>query len=138
MQQFKNTHERSLYTFLGSSLGNFSYDEASRFLRDVRNTANDQDWFLLGVDMVKNHDILNAAYNDTDGYTAAFNLNVLNVLNQALAGDFDVSSFEHHAFFDAAKSRIEMRLKSCCRQTVTLRDIELKIDFALKKRTILP
>ncbi|MCK5359922.1 MAG: L-histidine N(alpha)-methyltransferase [Gammaproteobacteria bacterium] len=129
MQQFKNTHERSLYTFLGSSLGNFSYDEASHFLRDVRNTANDQDWFLLGVDMVKNHDILNAAYNDTDGYTAAFNLNVLNVLNQALAGDFDVSRFEHHAFFDAAKSRIEMRLKSRCQQTVTLSDIELQIDF---------
>ncbi len=129
MQQFENSHERSLYTFLGSSLGNFSYDEASHLLRDVRNTANDKDWFLLGVDMVKDHDILNAAYNDGDGYTAAFNLNVLNVLNQALDGDFDISAFEHHAFFDADKSRIEMRLKSCCQQTVTLREIELKIDF---------
>ena len=129
MQQFENTHERSLYTFLGSSLGNFSYDQATRFLRDVRNTVSDNDWFLLGVDMVKDHDILNAAYNDGDGYTAAFNLNVLNVLNQALDGDFDITAFEHHAFFDAAKSRIEMRLKSCCEQTVTLRDIELKIDF---------
>ena len=58
-------------------LGNFSYDQASRFLRDVRNTANDNDWFLLGVDMVKDHRILNAAYNDSNGYTAAFNLNVL-------------------------------------------------------------
>jgi len=129
MQQFENSHERSLYTFLGSSLGNFSYKEASSFLRDVRNTADDNDWFLLGVDMVKDHDILNAAYNDVDGYTAAFNLNVLNVLNQALDGDFDTSSFEHHAFFDADKSRIEMRLRSCCQQTVTLQDIDLKINF---------
>ncbi|MGB5310250.1 MAG: L-histidine N(alpha)-methyltransferase, partial [Arenicellales bacterium] len=89
MQQFENTHERSLYTFLGSSLGNFSYDQATRFLRDVRNTVSDNDWFLLGVDMVKDQRILNAAYNDANGYTAAFNLNVLNVLNRALDGDFD-------------------------------------------------
>ena len=129
MQQFENDHERSLYTFLGSSLGNFSYDEASCFLRDVSNTADDNDWFLLGVDMVKDHSILNAAYNDRDGYTAAFNLNLLNVLNQALDGDFDTSTFEHHAFFDADKSRIEMRLRSCCQQIVTLRDIDLELDF---------
>ena len=129
MQQFENSHERSLYSFLGSSLGNFSYEEASRFLRDVRNTADENDWFLLGVDMVKDHDILNAAYNDDDGLTAAFNLNVLNVLNQALDGDFDISAFEHHAFFDAAQSRVEMRLRSSCKQTVTLRDINLEINF---------
>jgi L-histidine N-alpha-methyltransferase len=130
MQQFKNGHKRSLYTFLGSSLGNFSYEEAGRFLRDVRNTADDQDWFLLGVDMVKDYDVLNAAYNDSNGYTAAFNLNVLNVLNQALDGNFDITAFEHHAFFDVDKSRIEMNLRSCCQQTVTLRDIDLQIEFA--------
>ena len=129
MQQFENTHERSLYTFLGSSLGNFSYDQATRFLRDVRNTASDNDWFLLGVDMVKDQRILNAAYNDGNGYTAAFNLNVLNVLNRALDGDFDTASFEHHAFFDADRSRVEMRLRSRCQQTVTLRGIDLKLDF---------
>lgn len=129
MQQFENTHERSLYTFLGSSLGNFSYDQATRFLRDVRNTASDNDWFLLGVDMVKDQRILNAAYNDGNGYTAAFNLNVLNVLNRALDGDFDTARFEHHAFFDADRSRIEMRLRSRCQQTVTLRGIDLKLDF---------
>ena len=129
MQHFENTHERSLYTFLGSSLGNFSYQQAIRFLHDVRNTVNDNDWFLLGVDMVKDQRILNAAYNDSDGYTAAFNLNVLNVLNRALDGDFDIASFEHHAFFDADRSRVEMRLRSRCQQTVTLRDIDLKLDF---------
>lgn len=129
LERFENTHERSLYTFLGSSLGNFSYDQASRFLCDVRNTANDNDWFLLGVDMVKDHRVLNAAYNDSDGYTAAFNLNVLSVLNQALDGDFDTRSFEHHAFFDADRSRIEMRLRSTRQQTVTLRDIDMQLDF---------
>ena len=129
MDHFKNEHERSLYTFLGSSLGNFSSSQAVSFLRDVRNTAKDDDWFLLGIDMVKDHDILNAAYNDENGYTAAFNLNVLNVLNQALDGDFDTEKFSHHAFFDAEKSRVEMQLQSCCSQTVTLREIDLKIDF---------
>ncbi len=129
MQLFNNSHTRSLYTFLGSSLGNFSYDEASQFLRDVRNTANDDDWFLLGIDLVKDHSILNAAYNDIEGYTAAFNLNLLDVLNQALDGDFNTEKFEHHAFFDIDNSRVEMRLRSCCRQTVTLRDIDLKIEF---------
>lgn len=136
MQQFENNHARSLYTFLGSSLGNFSHQQASCFLRDVRNTANDNDWFLLGVDMVKDQRILNAAYNDNNGYTAAFNLNVLNVLNQALDGDFDTASFEHHAFFDADKSRVEMRLRSLCRQTVTLRDIDLKLDFQREEHIV--
>ncbi len=129
MDHFKNDHERSLYTFLGSSLGNFSNNQAINFLQDVRNTAKNEDWFLLGIDLVKDHAILNAAYNDDDGYTAAFNLNVLNVLNQALNGDFDTGKFAHHAFFDAEKSRVEMQLKSCCQQTVTLRDIDLTIDF---------
>lgn len=129
MDHFENHHERSLYTFLGSSLGNFSNDQAISFLREVLNTTNDEDWFLLGIDMVKDHDILNAAYNDDDGHTAAFNLNVLNVLNQALNGDFNTEKFSHHAFFDAEKSRVEMQLQSCCKQTVTLRDIDLKIEF---------
>ncbi len=130
MDHFKNEHERSLYTFLGSSLGNFSQTEAISFLSDVRNTLKEGDWFLLGVDMVKDHSVLNAAYNDKTGYTAAFNLNVLNVLNQALGGDFNKGKFNHHAFFDTENSRIEMQLQSCCRQDVTLRDIDLKIEFS--------
>jgi len=129
MDHFKNDHERSLYTFLGGSLGNFTNDQAISFLREVRNTAKDEDWFLLGIDMVKDHAILNAAYNDNGGYTAAFNLNVLNVLNNALDGNFDTGKFAHHAFFDAEKSRVEMQLQSRCKQTITLRDIDLKIDF---------
>ncbi len=129
MQQFENHHERSLYTFLGSSLGNFSDQQAIRFLRDVRETANDDDWFLLGVDMVKDAAVLNAAYNDSDGYTAAFNLNLLNVLNQSLDGDFNTENFVHHAFFDSDESRIEMQLLSTRQQTIRLRDIDLEIDF---------
>ncbi|NOY16843.1 MAG: L-histidine N(alpha)-methyltransferase [Gammaproteobacteria bacterium] len=129
MDHFKNGHKRSLYVFLGSSLGNFSENEAIGFLRGVRNTIKDSDWFLLGVDMVKDHAILNAAYNDNRGHTAAFNLNVLNVLNQALDGNFNKGKFKHQAFFDTEHSRIEMRLLSCCQQTVTLHDIDLKIEF---------
>lgn len=130
MQEFENSHERSLYTFLGSSLGNFSSAQALSFLRDVRQTAAEEDWFLLGVDMVKDTAVLNAAYNDSDGYTAAFNLNLLNVLNQALDANFDTDKFEHHAFFDSEKSRVEMQLVSTCEQTVRLQDIQLEIEFA--------
>ncbi len=129
MQRFENHHERSLYTFLGSSLGNFSNKQAIRFLRDVRETASEDDWFLLGVDMVKDAAVLNAAYNDSDGYTAAFNLNLLNVLNQSLDGDFNTDNFIHHAFFDTDKSRIEMQLRSTREQTITLREIDLEIKF---------
>jgi L-histidine N-alpha-methyltransferase len=129
MTNMDNPHERSLYSFLGSSLGNFSTDEALGLLRDIRKLASDDDWFLLGIDMVKDADTLNAAYNDSEGYTAEFNLNVLNVVNRSLGANFDTDNFRHHAFFDADNSRIEMRLLSQCRQQVNLAGIGLEIQF---------
>ena len=129
MRDIENDHERSLYSFLGSSLGNFSREEALDLLREIRAIANHGDWFLLGVDMLKDTDTLNAAYNDSAGFTAAFNLNVLNVLNRTLGGDFDTDKFRHHAFFDTDRSRIEMQLRSCCRQRVNLADIGLGLEF---------
>lgn len=129
MSHFSNHCERSLYTFLGSSIGNFSNRQAREFLIDVRDIARLDDWLLIGVDLVKDEAILNAAYNDRHGYTAAFNLNVLNVLNRELGGDFDATAFDHQAFFDGAQSRIEMRLVSARDQQVSLEKLGLSVNF---------
>ena len=130
MSHFSNQCERSLYTFLGSSIGNFSHRQAREFLRDVRDIASLDDWLLIGVDLVKDEAVLNAAYNDSHGYTAAFNLNVLNVLNRKLDGDFDTTAFQHQAFFDSTKSRIEMRLVAERDQQVSLDKLDLTVNFA--------
>jgi dimethylhistidine N-methyltransferase len=106
--------------FPGSSLGNFSPDEALSFLQGVRSTVGDKGAMLIGVDLVKPHDVLNAAYNDAQGVTAQFNLNILRHLNHLGKGNFNLEHFEHHAFFNAEKSRIEMHLLSKYDQVVSL------------------
>ena len=106
--------------FPGSSLGNFSPDEALSFLKGVRSTVGDNGAMLIGVDLVKSTTILNAAYNDKKGITAQFNLNILRHLNRLGKGNFNLDHFEHDAFFNDEKSRIEMHLKSRYDQVVSL------------------
>jgi L-histidine N-alpha-methyltransferase len=86
--------EQNLFVFLGSTIGNFEPEEASDFIRDLHKRMNCGDYFLIGADRVKNIDILNAAYNDASGLTAEFNLNVLQVLNQELGGNFDLNKLK--------------------------------------------
>lgn len=129
LTHFTNDHDRTLYTFLGSSIGNFTTTDAADFLTDIRAEMSGDDYFLLGVDLVKDSTELNAAYNDNDGYTAAFNLNLLNVLNREFDANFDSGRFRHHALFDEAASRVEMRLVSCCHHTVDIKDLQLNISF---------
>ena len=81
------------------------------------------DRLLLGVDLKKDPATLNAAYNDRAGVTAAFNLNVLRVLNRELGADFDVDAFRHHAFYDEDQGRIEMHLVADAPQTITIPDV---------------
>lgn len=100
----------ALFALLGSTIGNFSAPRAVRLLRLVRSEMRDTDRFLMGADLVKDPAILEAAYNDSAGVTAAFNLNVLNVLNREAGADFDPADFRHRAFYDPAKRRIEMHL----------------------------
>jgi L-histidine N-alpha-methyltransferase len=99
-----------LYAFLGSTIGNFAPDAAQRLLARIRATLRPTDRFLLGVDLVKDVATLEAAYNDSRGVTAEFNRNVLRVLNRELGADFDLDAYEHLAFYDRARSRIEMHL----------------------------
>ena len=101
----------ALVFYPGSSIGNFTPDEALALLRSMRTAANGGA-VLVGVDLVKAHDVLVAAYDDDLGVTAAFNLNLLKNLNRLLGADFDVRQWRHVARFDAAHSRIEMHLEA--------------------------
>jgi L-histidine N-alpha-methyltransferase len=100
----------AVFAFLGGTIGNFRPEPARRLLRRVRDGMHDEDRLLLGADLEKAVDVLEAAYNDRAGVTAAFNLNVLNVLNRELGADFDPDAFRHHAFYDGDEHRIEMHL----------------------------
>ncbi len=121
--------DRRLYMFLGSTIGNFTELEAVRFLSTLARGMAPGDRLMLGVDLVKDKAVLDAAYNDSQGITARFNKNVLAVLNRELGATFDLDRFEHHAFFDVDKSRIEMHLRSSATQQVEIRRLELSIEL---------
>jgi len=108
---FPNESRRIAF-FPGSTIGNFHPNEAVAFLKQVRQTVRQEGKMILGVDRRKDPSILNAAYNDEAGLTAAFNLNILAHLNRELDATFNLSHFRHIAFFNAKTSRIEMHLES--------------------------
>lgn len=120
---------RKLVILLGSTIGNLGPEQRAALLEDLSASLSPGDSFLLGVDLVKDVGVLEAAYNDAAGVSAEFNLNILRVLNRRLGGDFDLSGFEHLAGFDPETEQVKMWLRSRCAQTVTLRDIDLKIGF---------
>ena len=121
--------EHRLLAFLGSTIGNLTPDQRTGFLAGVRGTLDEGDAFLLGLDLVKDPDRLVAAYDDARGVTAAFNKNVLSVLNRELDADFDPGSFQHLARWDAEHEWIEMRLRSTRDQRVEVRAIDLVLDL---------
>jgi len=104
--------------FPGSSIGNFEPPDARGFLERVGAILGEGGKLLIGVDLIKDPSVLNAAYNDVQGVTAEFNLNLLRRINRELQGDFDLGAFRHHAFFNEARSRVEMHLVSLRDQRV--------------------
>ena len=104
--------------FPGSTIGNFEPHEAAKFLRHAGAVLGVGAVLVIGVDLVKDPGILGSAYNDADGMTAKFNLNLLARINRELGADFDLTAFEHRAFYNRRQSRIEMHLASTKRQTV--------------------
>ncbi|MFF3311204.1 L-histidine N(alpha)-methyltransferase [Streptomyces sp. NPDC002952] len=118
-----------LVAFLGGTIGNLLPDERAAFLASVRSLLAPGDTLLLGTDLVKDPAVLVAAYDDAAGVTAAFNKNVLSVVNRELGADFDLDDFEHVALWDAANEWIEMRLRSRTAQTVKIPTLELAVDF---------
>ncbi|MFO7868156.1 MAG: L-histidine N(alpha)-methyltransferase [Bacteroidales bacterium] len=106
-------HEKNrLFCFLGSTIGNFTIDQRLEFLSKINKIVEYDDFFLLGIDTIKERSILEAAYNDTQGLTEAFNLNVLNVINNVCQTNFNTQDFKHIAFFNEDKNRIEMHLEA--------------------------
>jgi dimethylhistidine N-methyltransferase len=104
--------------FPGSTIGNFEPHEASGFLRNAATILGEGSKLIIGVDLIKPVEVLNAAYNDSAGVTAKFNLNLLTRINRELGGTFRLNMFEHHAFYNRERHRIEMHLASTKRQKV--------------------
>jgi dimethylhistidine N-methyltransferase len=119
--------ERTVVYFPGSTIGNFEPEGARDFLSHVASVCGPGGGLLIGVDLVKDTDVLEAAYNDSAGITAKFNLNLLHRINAELGAEIDVSSFEHLAFWSPDKSRIEMHLRSRIRQSIRVADV--RFDF---------
>ena len=121
---------RRLVAFLGSTIGNLEPPERADFLRDLAGTLQPGDSFLLGTDLVKDPARLVRAYDDAAGVTAAFNRNVLAVLNRELKADFDPGAFDHVAIWDPEHEWIEMRLRSVVEQRVRVAALDLDVPFA--------
>jgi dimethylhistidine N-methyltransferase len=117
------TSAQKLGFFPGSSIGNFSPQEAQIFLHGVRKTLGKDGTMLIGIDLQKDKQILEAAYNDCQGVTAAFNFNILQHINRVLGTQFNVDYFEHKAIYSEEKNRIEMHLVSTMDQIVKISDI---------------
>jgi L-histidine Nalpha-methyltransferase len=116
--------------FLGGTIGNFPPGARRRFLRSMAGLLSRGDYLLLGTDLVKDVDTLEAAYDDAAGVTAEFNRNLLHVLNRELDADFPTELFEHVAFFDPRHEWIEMRLRARRACHVRIAALDLEVDFA--------
>ncbi len=125
---------RTLALFLGSNIGNFNYDEAIAFLRRLRTTLREGDALLLGADLRKDSRILEAAYDDALGVTAAFNLNILVRINRELAGDFKLAYFRHRARYDDAEGSVKIYIESKREQIVHLKRLDMEVSFAEGER----
>ena len=116
-----------LVIFLGSTIGNLDADERVQFLTDVRGVLGEQGRLLLGVDLVKDVQVLEAAYDDSAGVTAEFNRNILRVVNKGLEADFRPELYRHIAFYNGEQARIEMHLRPEADQHVAVRKLDLEL-----------
>ena len=119
----------NLITFLGSSFGNFNKEDGDNFLARIHDLMKSSDYFLLGLDLKKDIDVLTNAYNDSNGLTAKFNLNILERINKELDANFKISQFAHQASYNEPKGRIEMYLRSLSDQTVTIPKADISIQL---------
>ena len=121
--------KKNLIIFLGSSFGNFSPNDGFEFLQKTYSTMKSGDLFLIGLDLVKDKPILESAYDDSQGVTAKFNLNILSRINDELDADFNLKNFSHHAIYNEEKQRIEMYLKSLVNQSVIVSKSDLLLNL---------
>lgn len=130
----KHERGRTLALFLGSNISNFGREEAPAFLRALRSVLHTGDALLLGADLKKDASVLEPAYDDALGLTAAFNLNLLARVNRELDGDFDLRAFKHHAFYNEDIGRVEIHIESIRPQTVKIGKLGMEVQFAAGER----
>ena len=121
--------KKNLIIFLGSSFGNFDLEDGSKFLSKINSAMKKDDLFLIGLDLVKDKKILECAYNDSEGITAQFNLNILSRINSELGGNFNLQKFRHHAVYNEDQNKIEMYLHSIDRQTINIPQADLILNL---------
>ena len=121
--------KKNLIIFLGSSFGNFSPNDGFEFLKKIHSTMKSGDLFLIGLDLIKDKQILESAYDDSQGVTAKFNLNILSRINDELDADFNLKNFSHLAIYNKEKQRIEMYLKSLVNQSVIISKSDLLLNL---------
>ena len=130
LEFLKNYDDRkNLIIFLGSSFGNFSPNAGREFLKKINSTMKSGDLFLIGLDLIKDKQILESAYNDSLGVTAQFNLNVLSRINDELDADFNLDNFLHYSIYNKEDQRIEMYLKSLVRQSIIISKSDLLLNL---------
>ena len=129
LSNLKTVHGQKLVLYIGSSIGNYEPEQAIEVLSHIRRSLSPGDAVLLGTDMVKLKNVLRAAYNDPEGVTARFNLNILARINRELGGDFDLAAFRHVAVWNATQMRIEMHLESLRQQRVTIADLDTAFEL---------
>ncbi|RUT07954.1 dimethylhistidine N-methyltransferase [Dulcicalothrix desertica PCC 7102] len=118
-----------IIAFIGSTLGNLNPQESEVFFSQITQALHSGEYFLLGIDLQKPKHILEAAYNDSQGVTAAFNLNMLEHINWLYNGNFDTTQFEHFAFYNDTENQIEMHLRSLKSQNVKLEALNISVDI---------
>ena len=118
---FQDSKEKKVILFLGSTIGNFDEQERNQFLQGLAEYLNPNDGLLIGIDLIKSRRLIERAYNDSQGITAAFNKNLLQRINREFHANFQVEQFTHHAFYNTEKNRIEMHLISeMCSRSMSL------------------
>ena len=113
-------NKKNLIAFLGSSFGNFDYEHGLKFLQKINSSMKKDDLFLIGLDLAKDKTVLDRAYNDSQGVTAKFNLNVLSRINSELDSNFNINRFVHHAIYNESQNRVEIYLCSLENQIVNI------------------
>jgi dimethylhistidine N-methyltransferase len=135
LAELKKQHRGpTLALFLGSNISNFGRAEAPGFLRALRAVLQKGDALLLGADLKKDRAILEPAYDDSLGVTAAFNLNLLARVNRELGGNFNLRNFKHSAFYNEGIGRVEIHIESLLAQTVSISELEMNVAFAAGER----
>jgi len=123
------SNNKKLVLFLGSNIGNFNKSQTNTFLTMLSTTLNAEDYVLIGFDLKKDPAILNKAYNDSDGLTEAFNINLLTRINRELAGNFDTKQFKHYGFYNPYQGTMESYLISLADQAVTIKAADQTFHF---------